>query len=426
MMRNCNISPVISVITVVFNDKEHIEETLKSCVAQTWKCVEYIIIDGGSTDGTLDVLEKYREHFAVFISERDDGIFDAMNKGVACATGDWVCFLNAGDVFAADTAIEDAMKVAADDVDVIYGHSIAVTEYAFVKHPASENIGKMDYYPIYRHGASFVRLSVQREYGFDLSKKKTCGYGLDWEMIHRMWADGKSFRHCRTYVQTYLQDGMSNHPYKNRWYNYQITSNGKFSLRHFMYFLYNSLIYFFQSSEFKRYVRGFFMEYILNGFIPHVPFWCIRKAYMKLLRARIGRESMIMRQVYIQSPNRLTMGQYSHINKGCTLDARGGVIIGDSVSISHNVCIMTGSHDYRSPFFAGRFEPINIDDYVWIGVNATVLQGITIGKGAVVCAGAVVTKDVPPYTVVAGVPAKVIGQRDKKLDYKCHWTIPFS
>lgn len=90
-----------------------------------------------------------------------------------------------------------------------------------------------------------------------------------------------------------------------------------------------------------------------------------------------------------------------------------------NVSISHRVVIMTGSHDINSSDFSAKGGGIEIGDYCFIGVGATILHSVKIGKGAVVCAGAVVTKDVPDYSVVAGVPAKVIGSRTKDLNYVC-------
>jgi acetyltransferase-like isoleucine patch superfamily enzyme len=108
------------------------------------------------------------------------------------------------------------------------------------------------------------------------------------------------------------------------------------------------------------------------------------------------------------------------------LDARANLTIGDSVSISHRVNIITGSHDYQKPDFPSNKKPIVIDDYVWIGVGATILSGVHIGKGAVVCAGAVVTHDVRPYTVVGGIPAHEIGVRNKDLNYRCVWTTPLT
>ena len=87
-------------------------------------------------------------------------------------------------------------------------------------------------------------------------------------------------------------------------------------------------------------------------------------------------------------------------------------MIGENVSISPGTWLVTGTHDINDPNFAVFFKPIVIGNYVWIGVRATILCGVTIGEGAIVMAGAMVTGDVPPYTVVGGVPAKVVGQRE--------------
>ena len=95
----------ISVITVCFNSQATIERSIQSVVAQQWPEVEHIVIDGGSTDGTLAILERFRPHLAVLVSEPDKGIYDAMNKGLARATGDVVCFLNADDQYANATVL---------------------------------------------------------------------------------------------------------------------------------------------------------------------------------------------------------------------------------------------------------------------------------------------------------------------------------
>ena len=92
-------TPIISVITVCYNAVANIEETMLSVLNQRYDKVEYIVIDGGSKDGTLDVIKKYANKLAYWISEPDKGIYDAMNKGIAKATGDWINFMNAGDKF---------------------------------------------------------------------------------------------------------------------------------------------------------------------------------------------------------------------------------------------------------------------------------------------------------------------------------------
>lgn len=126
------------------------------------------------------------------------------------------------------------------------------------------------------------------------------------------------------------------------------------------------------------------------------------------------------------TPQKISIGNNSHINRGVILDGRGRLFIGDNVSISHNVSILTGSHNINSQKFSAVFLPIYINDYVWIGANATILQNVKIGKGAVICAGAIVTKDVESYSIVAGIPAKEIGKRNNHLNYKCRGFEPFT
>lgn len=419
-------NPKISVITVVYNNVAGIQSTLDSFFLQTWENKEIVVIDGGSTDGTVDVIKKYSSSISYWCSERDKGIYDAMNKGIAKATGDWIIFLNSGDVFVKNNVLEDVFSNNDySGVDIIYGDSVEVTDVARLKQSASADLSRMEYFPLYRHGSSFVRAEVQRQFLFNL-ERKDLGYALDWEMIHRMYSSGRSFKKVDVEIQAFLQEGVSNHPYLSRWYNYKITSQKGFSFKKLLYFLYNCFVYAVASSGLYSWVRAFFMEFLLNDILPLIHFWCIRRAYMKLLRARIGKKTFIMKNVYIQSPNRLRIGDYSHINRGCVLDARGDIIIGDNVSISHNVNIMTGGHDHMSPEFTGIFKPIVIKDYAWVGVGATILQGVVIGKGAVVCAGAVVNKDVKDYEIVGGVPAKKIGERVRNLNYHCIWDTPFT
>ena len=111
------------------------------------------------------------------------------------------------------------------------------------------------------------------------------------------------------------------------------------------------------------------------------------------------------------------------INRGCKLDARGGILIGSNVSISPHCYIITASHDHNSQDFMGMTGDlvVRIGDYSWIGATATILPGVTIGEGAVVGAGSVVTRDVIPFSIVAGNPATVIGRRDSNLSYNLNW-----
>jgi maltose O-acetyltransferase len=108
----------------------------------------------------------------------------------------------------------------------------------------------------------------------------------------------------------------------------------------------------------------------------------------------------------------LQLGRNSVINSGCRIDTRETICIGSNVAIASEVIILTADHNINAPDFAGRVRPVIINDYVWIGTRAMILPGVVLGEGCVVAAGAVVTKDVSPHEIVAGVPAKKIGQRE--------------
>ncbi len=114
-------SPLITVITVVFNGAATIEHTIRSVIEQSYDSVEHIIIDGGSTDGTLDILRKYDDHIDYWVSEKDAGIYDAMNKGIALAGGDYIGMLNADDFFANSSALEKiATSLKAGKVEAVF------------------------------------------------------------------------------------------------------------------------------------------------------------------------------------------------------------------------------------------------------------------------------------------------------------------
>lgn len=113
--------PLITVITVVFNGAATLEHTMRSVIGQTYGNVEHIIIDGGSTDATLDILRKYDQHIDYWVSEKDAGIYDAMNKGIALAGGECIGMLNSDDFFASPSALEIiASRFMAHDVDAVF------------------------------------------------------------------------------------------------------------------------------------------------------------------------------------------------------------------------------------------------------------------------------------------------------------------
>lgn len=168
-----------------------------------------------------------------------------------------------------------------------------------------------------------------------------------------------------------------------------------------------------------RRLFGATLKYATNHIINHVPIHAARYAwYRRVLGWELGPRACILMGQYIQmagvrtSGKRVSIGAGTVINHGCLLYTTGGLVIGENVSISPGVWLVTGTHLMNDPEFVDVYQTITIDDYAWIGARATVLCGVTVGKGAVVMAGAVVTKDVAPFTVVGGVPAKVVGTRE--------------
>lgn len=163
--------------------------------------------------------------------------------------------------------------------------------------------------------------------------------------------------------------------------------------------------------------------YLTNHLVAHVPSFALRHLwYRRVLGIRLGEHAGVHMGAYVWfwSPREIrrfgvTIGRNSLIGRNCTLDARSPLTIGDNVSLSPEVMILAGTHDVNDPKFApSEVGPwaVSIEDHVWIGSRAMILPGVTVGRGAVVAAGSVVTKDVAPLSIVAGVPAKPIGMRD--------------
>ncbi len=161
------------------------------------------------------------------------------------------------------------------------------------------------------------------------------------------------------------------------------------------------------------------LAYVTNHIVNRVPSFALRRAwYRRAVGATIRRGAGVHLgcRVWFYGPGQvrrdgLRLGARTRINRDCCLDARGPLWIGDDVSVSPEVAILTASHRLAAPDFALETRFVRIEDHVWIGTRATILPGVTLGRGSVVCAGAVVTRDVPPLAIVAGVPARPIGER---------------
>lgn len=176
-------------------------------------------------------------------------------------------------------------------------------------------------------------------------------------------------------------------------------------------------------------IRTVWLE-LVTGFLWWGVGWCpshhVRRFFYRLSGIKIGSGSTIHMMARIYDPRHIIIGQDSIIGEKSTLDGRrqltnstGGLTIGNHVDIASEVMIWTSQHDIHSPSFAPIEKPVTIEDYVFIGPRSIVLPGITIGRGAIIAAGSVVTKNVEPMAIMAGVPAQKIGHRTtQQLNYR--------
>jgi putative colanic acid biosynthesis acetyltransferase WcaF len=155
-----------------------------------------------------------------------------------------------------------------------------------------------------------------------------------------------------------------------------------------------------------HYVSLLFFE---GGWLPS---YKLKVGLLRCFGARIGEGVVIKPNVRIKYPWRLVVGDHCWIGQDAWIDNLADVRIGSHACVSQGVYLCTGSHDYRSRTFDLIVEPIIIEDGAWVAARSTVLPGVTVGANAIVAGGSIVTRDVPPATVVAGNPAKPIGERE--------------
>lgn len=154
-----------------------------------------------------------------------------------------------------------------------------------------------------------------------------------------------------------------------------------------------------------------------NAIINKIPSRHIRKWFLQIMGAKIGKHTFPCRRVEVLLPKGLYLAENVSVGWFAELDARGGIYVDHDTNISSHVIMITGSHDIDNPNFTADFKPIKIGHHCWLGTGAMVLQGVTIGDGAVLAAGAVATKDIPPFEVWGGVPAHFIRKRNMDVQY---------
>lgn len=201
-------NPKISVVTVTYNCVGVLENTLKSVISQKYSNVEYIVIDGKSSDGTLNLIDRYKDHISVLVSEPDKGIFDAMNKAIKLVTGDWILFMNAGDTFVDDNVLASVFSLSVDsNVGVVFGDAYFKSKSGLSLYHGTPFYKKKERYKGMGicHQSIFVRSDLAKLNPFNLSYK----YTADYNMMMSIYNKGYKFLETNIVISIYDLTGVS-------------------------------------------------------------------------------------------------------------------------------------------------------------------------------------------------------------------------
>lgn len=200
-----NELPLISIITVVFNGKYCLEETIQDVIHQTYPNIEYIVVDGGSTDGTLDIIHKYENVIDYWVSEKDAGIYDAMNKGIDLASGKWINFMNAGDTFYSRDVITDLFNTNEHPESVIYGHVHVRYDEGFSKIKKVGKLSRLWLGMQFCHQSALIQTDYHKENKYNIKNK----IAADLEFFYKLYKNDATFKYMDVIISSVTAGGVS-------------------------------------------------------------------------------------------------------------------------------------------------------------------------------------------------------------------------
>lgn len=200
-----NQNPLVTVVTVCYNSANMIEKTLKSVTEQSYPNKQYVVIDGASTDGTQKIVERYIDSIDHFVSEPDNGIYHAMNKAMDVTKGEWVIFMNAGDVFVDNKVLSKVSHRLSDDIDVVYGDIFTLSNDELHIKEAPQEITRIHRMP-FCHQAVFTRTSLLRLFPFDEKYKLSA----DFKLYKQLSLEETVFIKLPIPITIYDRTGLSN------------------------------------------------------------------------------------------------------------------------------------------------------------------------------------------------------------------------
>lgn len=207
-----------SIVTINFNNLHGLKETVDSVLGQNYRDKEMIVIDGGSKDGSAEYISQNKESFSYSVSEKDNGIYNAMNKGVAHATGDYIIFMNSGDVFFDNNVLTEVNKEIGNYEDIVYGSTLCRVspEKAFLRKPHALEVMEKHRISAICHQSAFIKSSLMKLFLYD-EKYKILG---DYAFFYNCYKQGRTFHEINKIIAIYDTSGISANP-KHRWRAYE-------------------------------------------------------------------------------------------------------------------------------------------------------------------------------------------------------------
>lgn len=204
-------TPKFTVITITYNAESVLENTIRSVASQTYQQIEYIIVDGASKDGTMEIVKKYNKYISNVVSEPDKGLYDAMNKGITMATGDYLCFLNAGDRFHENDTLQQIIQSITEKElpDILYGETAIVDKTNHLLHMRRLRVPRNLTWKSFKNGmlvchqAFFVKQTLAEPY--DLSFR----FSADFDWCIRMMKKAQVLHNTHLTIINYLNEGVT-------------------------------------------------------------------------------------------------------------------------------------------------------------------------------------------------------------------------
>jgi glycosyltransferase involved in cell wall biosynthesis len=424
----------ISIVTINLNKREGLLRTLESLARQTDREFELIVVDGGSTDGSLDVCAQFEPLITRLILEKDDGIYDAWNKGIRAATGELIGLLNSGDEYhpkVVATVGREARQVGTAGPPTIYCGNTYIVENGTLLKMIGNTVRRNVLFGI---GVSHPAMIVERRAYEAVGAYERISIASDSQFILRairagvrfvpapyrvfMEAGGISQRAAVKGFSQYVDclrklefcGGATALALKSGYRLYKFVGR-RALLGLATYLLANA-----------RHLAILLMNLLLKIVAGGPP----RRWLFKLFGFSIHRSAFVSPGALFYRTGNLQIGAGSAINRDVTLDNRDAIHIGRGCSISHGAALITAGHDIDSPYFEYQSRPIRIDDHVVIFARAIVLPGTVLERGVVVLAGSVISGSTVPDGIYGGVPAKLIRQRTSVPKHLLDYQRPFA